>query len=149
MCLRTISIFFSVNYLFIIFAHYVLIVDLSFIGWQGALYVLEIPFLDMSFRLNLSHNVAYGVYHACHEKKRSHTVMWARHCTLSCACSHVLLPLALWGLLLGLSALGPQWRSLPIYSRLGARTFLAAWEILTFLVLVWSFASCGPHYFSS
>lgn len=69
MCLRTISIFFSVNYLFIIFAHYVLIVDLSFIGWQGALYVLEIPFLDMSFRLSLSHNVAYGVYYACHEKK--------------------------------------------------------------------------------
>lgn len=54
---------------------YVLIVDLSLFGWQGALYVLEIPFLDMSFRLNLSHNVAYGVYHACHEKKRSHTVM--------------------------------------------------------------------------
>lgn len=50
MCLRTISIFFSVNYLFIIFAHYVLIVDLSFIGWQGALCVRD-PFSGYEFQI--------------------------------------------------------------------------------------------------
>lgn len=148
MCLRTISIFFSVNYLFIICS---LRIDCwSFFYWLagGSLCVRD-PFSGYEFQIKFISQCCLWCVLRLSWKKRSHTVMRARHCTLSCVCSHVLLPLALWGLLLGLSALGPQWRSLPIYSRLGTQTFLAAWESLTLLVLVWSFASCGPHYFSS
>lgn len=52
MCLSTISILFSVNYLFIILAHFVLIVA-PFYWFGGALDVLGIPFLDTSFKLLL------------------------------------------------------------------------------------------------
>lgn len=52
MCLRTISILFSVNYQFIIFAHFVLIVAL-FYWFGGALYMSGVPFPDTSFKLVL------------------------------------------------------------------------------------------------
>ena len=71
LCLRTISSFFSMSYLFVIFAHFVLIVGL-FIGVRG-LCVLEIPLLDMSFKLLL---LIYPLmllmvcFPVCHSKNR-------------------------------------------------------------------------------
>lgn len=63
MCLRTISIF-SMNYLFIIFVHFILIVGLFLLAWRSSLYVKD-PFSVYEFRVtftSLSLNAAYGVF---------------------------------------------------------------------------------------